>query len=82
MRITPSCGRERVRWKTWGRIDAKISRLKVINLIEGELGDFKFNSFRPKKSTAMKSATHPVSINRSETELTYKDFVEAVGAEP
>jgi hypothetical protein len=63
-------------------MDTKNSRLKVTNLIEGELGAFKFKSFRPKKSTAMKSATHPVLTNRSETELAFKNVVEAVGAEP
>jgi len=63
-------------------LTTKNSCLKIINLFKGELGAFKFNSFRLKKITAMKSATHPVSISRSETELAFKNVVAAVAAEP
>jgi len=80
--MTPSCGRVRARWKTWGRLDTNNSRLKIINLLKGEPGAFKFDSFLPNRSTKMKSAAHPVSINRSELELAFRDFVAAVGAEP
>jgi hypothetical protein len=46
------------------------------------LGVFKSKNFLPSKSTTMKSAAHPVSINRSVFELSFKDFVAVIGAEP
>ena len=53
-----------------------------MKLLNRDLGALKPKNFLPSKSTTMKSATHPVSINRSVFELSFKDFVTPVGAEP
>ncbi len=82
MRITPNCGRERERWKTWGRWTFTQSRLKSMKLLNRDLGALKSKYFLPSKSKTRKSAAHPVSINRSVFKLSFKDFVELVGAEP
>ena len=82
MRITPNCGRERDSWKTWGRWTVTQSRLKFLKLLSRDLGALKSKNFLPSKSTTMKSAAHPVSINRSVFELSFKDFTAPVGAEP
>jgi len=72
--MTPSCGRVRARWKTWGRWDINNSLLKVINLFKGKPGAFRFVNFLPNRSTKMKSAAHPVSINRPVVEATFRGF--------
>jgi hypothetical protein len=53
-----------------------------MKLLNRDLGALKSKNFLPSKSTMMKSATHPVSINRSVFELFAKDFVAAIEAEP
>ena len=53
-----------------------------MKLLNRELGALKFKNFLPNKSTIMKSAVHPESINRSVFELSFKEFVATVGAEP
>ena len=81
MRITPNCGRERARCKTWGRKAVAKSRFKAMKLFKADLGAFKFNSFLPKKNTAMKSATQPLSMSRSVWEVPFRGFAAGVGAE-
>jgi len=53
-----------------------------MKLLNRDLGALKPKNFLPSKSTTMKSAAHPVSINRSVFELSFKDLVTPVGAEP
>ena len=79
--MTPNWGSERAKWKTWGRWIATNSRLKPINLFKADLGALKSKNFLPNKSTTMKSAAHPVSINRSVSELTFREFIAAVEAD-
>ncbi len=52
-----------------------------MKLLNGDLGALKSNNFLPTKSTTIKSTKHPVSINCSVFELSFKDFVAPVGAE-
>jgi len=53
-----------------------------MKLLNRDLGALKSKYFLPSKSKTRKSAAHPVSINRSVFKLSFKDFVELVGAEP
>ena len=52
-----------------------------MKLFKRDLGALKSNNFLPSKSTTMKSATHPLSINRSLLEATFSGFVAAVAIE-
>ncbi|MEY3180959.1 MAG: hypothetical protein RL583_119 [Actinomycetota bacterium] len=53
-----------------------------MKLFNRDLGALKSKNFLANKSTTMKSAAHPVSTNCSVLELTFRDFVAAIGTEP
>ena len=58
-----------------------MSRTEFAEPFKRDLGALKSKKFLPNKSTTMKSAAHPVSINRSVLEATFRVFVVAIGAE-